>query len=114
MSDYLEAIEDLLREWGRAARADTVRVGYKPGVLANLNGSTLKSASISNEDYQSIDEIISRLKLVDSKLHDVATLLFIQDRTYTYIAKLLRTSKSTISQYKQAIIAYAAGSMNDI
>jgi hypothetical protein len=114
MSIYLESVEDLLIEWGRAARAGTVRTYYKPGFLGRIKGSTVKSAGIEPDDFEQIDAIVSKLKLIDEKLHETAGYIFIQNRTYDETARALKTSKRTVSQYKQSIIAFVAGSMNDI
>jgi hypothetical protein len=114
MSEYLEAINDLLIEWGRAARSDSVRIGMKPGVLSNLKGSTVKSASIEQDNYENIDRIVSTLKYVDPVLYDVAGYFYVQARQYEDISRRMRCSKRTVSQYKQSVIAYVAGSLNDI
>ena len=114
MSSYLDSVEELLKEWGQAARADTVRIGYQPGVLANIKGSTVKSASIEPEDFKQVDSIISKLKLIDHKMHDTASYLFVQNRSYSDAARMLKTSKRTISQYKMSIITFVAGSLNDL
>lgn len=114
MSIYLDAVEDLLINWGRAARSETIRISYKPGVLGRIKGSTVKSATIDPSDFEKVDSIISKLKLVDEDLHTTAGLLFIQNRTYDDVARKMKTSKRIVSQRKQSVISFVAGSLNDL
>ena len=114
MSIYLDSVEELLVQWGSAARSDTIRINYKLGVLAKIRGSSVKSATIDPSDFEKIDAIVSKLKLVDEKLHETAALIFIQRRTYDYVARKMRTSKRNVSQYKQSVISFVAGSLNDL
>ena len=114
MSIYLDAVEDLLINWGRAARSETIRISYKPGVLAKIKGSTVKSATIDPTDFERVDSIVSKLKLIDENLHTTAALLFIQNRTYDEIARQMHTSKRIVSQRKQSVISFVAGSLNDL
>jgi hypothetical protein len=113
MSIYLDAVEDLLIQWGRAARGETIRLGVRTGILGRLKGTTVKSASIDPEDFDDIDDIISKLKLIDSQMHDVATEIFLKNRDYDAVSRELNLTKQLIGKIKHSVVAYVAGSLND-
>jgi len=111
MSAYLDTIDDLLRDWGKSAREGSTRIGFKMGVLGRIKGSTVKSASITPEEFEAIDKAVSQLKKIDDLLHDVATLTYIQNRTRDDVARKINKSKGAVSQYRHAVIAYVAGAL---
>jgi hypothetical protein len=112
MSEYLEAIEYLLEQWGRRAFEDSEKLGYKPGVLGRIKGSTVKSASISDHDYSTVDKAVSRLKIIDSKMWDVVGYSFVQGRSYVEIQRQMRINKDTIGKLRHGAISYVAGALN--
>lgn len=115
MSDlYLIAIEDLLEQWGKRAFEESERLGYKPGVLGRVKGSTVKSATISDADYARVDRAVSSMRLIDERMWDIAGLSFVQRRTYAEIQREMKMNKDTIGKLRHGAVTYVAGVLTHI
>jgi|DEB0MinimDraft_10_1074344.scaffolds.fasta_scaffold03242_7 DNA-directed RNA polymerase specialized sigma subunit len=109
---YRELIEDMLTEWGKAARQGSIHINYKPGILGQIKGSTVRSATITDKDYMLVDQAVSELKKMDAQLHDVISKYYLEMKSMRRIGMDLRKSTSTISQYKESAITYVACYVN--
>lgn len=112
MDVFKDSVEDLLREWGKAAREATPRLGYKPQMLGRVKGSTVKAASIDPETYRLVDEGISKLIIENEALYDVAGYIFINCMTYRQIARRVGRCERTICSHKKTIIEHIADHLN--
>lgn len=109
---YLAHIDDLLTEWGKAAREDSIRLDVPPQYLGKIKGSTVRAAMIEPDDYDAIDAAIANLNLVNKDLYDIAGMLFIEGATYETIAWRIKKAKSTISGYRKIIVQHTANYLN--
>lgn len=105
-------IHDLLVKWGQKALQERIGIGYGIGVLGKLKGSTVKSASITDSEYEKVDRIISGLKNDEAVLHDVAGCLYILRMTHRQLSRDLKCSNSTVQQYKRSIIDHVSREWN--
>ena len=111
-SIYLDSIDSLLMEWGKAAREDTIRLDVPPQYLGKIKGSTVRAAMIEPDDFEAIDSAISKLYLVNKDLCDLAGMIYIEAAPYTTICARLGKSKATISNYRKLIIQHTADYLN--
>ena len=109
---YRDQVEILLIEWGRAARADTIRLGVPIGLLGRIKGSTVRSAMIEPDDFERVDQAVSELNNINKLLHDVAGLIYIQGKTYNQVAKEIGKGRTTVYAYKKAVIDHTASYLN--
>lgn len=107
MTNYEKHIDFLLYEWGRWAQASGVNLNIKTGVLGRIKGSTVKSASICDDDALAIDAAVSSLK-AESDLYNCAISLYVYNSTYREAARRIKKSHVTIGKYKIAVINHVA------
>ena len=115
MGLYHDHVEYLLEEWGKWANQNTIKLGIKTGVLGRIHGSTVKAASISELDAETIDAALSEMGLLDPALRKAAKLIF-KDApkcgyNYSAIAAKLRAPRGHVPILKHSIINYVAGSL---
>lgn len=89
-----------------------MKLGYPIQLLGKIKGSTVKSASISLDDYYLVDEAISTLAVNNEKLYDVAAMIYIQDMTYKQVGKVIGKCERTVCSYKKSIVEHTANYLN--
>lgn len=110
---YQDLIDDILIEWGKRAKEETINLYFKTGLLGELRGSTVKSASITDEDYYKIDKIMSELRLINPDLAQVAGYIYITRDSYHIISELIKRSPSTISSYRKQIVEFVLNNLDN-